>query len=1262
MTVRGDGNVGIGTTAPGSLLQVGVGNATANSLVRLGVGYDTIRSSRGGIDWHDGSNVTGKIHTEYDGTMVSMVFGSLYNSGYNSNSLMVIRGNGNVGIGTTSPASKLTVNASANSNDNAITIYSNNSTAGAYTSIGSYFANGNTNVNTQIRFGNENTSGAGSYLAFATGVSTSAIEKMRITSAGNVGIGNTSPTTKLHVEGSAAIGTTGTEDILLLGRALSGGVSFQQAASLKLGRYQNAGGAFESYTRLDFALRDNSAVSNYNTNTTVMTLTNAGNVGIGTTNPVYPLDIVGFANSSSGFRATNGTVDNRISWSSGNVGFLGTISNHPIALNTNATERVRITATGDVGIGTTSPGHLLDVAGTGRFIQTTATPLTVYRTSVSSNVGIRFQNDTTSWYAGLAADDAFGISFNNANLSAGQVKITTSGNVGIGTTSPNLNDASGRVLHINASGTTASAIHFTNATTGTASSDGLIIGRWNDNINYLFTYENEPLHFGTNNAVRMVISAAGSVGIGNTNPGAPLDVTGIARATSLSTVSGLGLNVAGYAYLSQSLSGVMTFLGHNVRASDSVANTAVVQNASWISSLIKMYYSDGITFHTDSTVYAAGATYPLSTTERLRITPAGNVGIGTTAPTVSGNFRTLEVKSGDATSGGMFILATSDNAGVMRMYSTSTVLYIDDSSSTSDLYLKTNGANYVALGTNNAERLRVTSTGNVGIGTTSPAARLDVNGNLRTYTGITSLGYHGDTFIENILPATNNGAATGEVQLRMWCSEPGVTWDWAGFGYNVRNDNGSPAGFGRVNTSFGQAYMRFATTGDWYFYNTNTSGTRTTTMTLTGNGDVGIGTTAPSQKLHVNGDALVNGNARITSTNALFFQDYGGGWFMQDTSYLRTYNQKSIWTGSGFLASEGGLSVGYGGATPPWQGAIINGNVGIGTTSPTAALSISRGVGVNAYIEVAGNNNTIGTTSMLYGQDGGSSGYVWNRANAPVYFGTNNSTRMFLTAAGDFGIGTTSPSAKLHVEGRIYTGDIGIATTSPTQKLHVAGNARIAGAIFDSFNLAGSAGQVLSSTGTGIEWVTGGGGGGSTIAVKDEGTSIGSSFTTLNFVGENIEATASGSTAIITAFNNAGTGSIFIEAVTTNYAPGATFGDVEIDSGIIFASSPDAASGSSKLIATVTFGVENVSLYDNFNNFEFRLYDVSQSIVVSKTTHTWTGYMSKDEGATKTVFTFHIPIETDVAPGDEIRVQAKQSVSYTPEIYYCALTLMEGTN
>jgi hypothetical protein len=106
------------------------------------------------------------------------------------------------------------------------------------------------------------------------------------------------------------------------------------------------------------------------------------------------------------------------------------------------------------------------------------------------------------------------------------------------------------------------------------------------------------------------------------------------------------------------------------------------------------------------------------------------------------------------------------------------------------------------------------------------------------YGGIQNSGAHTSSWIQNRLLASNNGASTGEVQLRMWCSEPGVTWDWAGFGYNVMNDGGTPGGFGRVNTSFGQAYMRMSTGGDWYFYNTTSGGTRSTTMQLSSGGAV----------------------------------------------------------------------------------------------------------------------------------------------------------------------------------------------------------------------------------------------------------------------------------------------------------------------------------------------------------------------------------------------------------------------------------------
>ena len=79
------------------------------------------------------------------------------------------------------------------------------------------------------------------------------------------------------------------------------------------------------------------------------------------------------------------------------------------------------------------------------------------------------------------------------------------------------------------------------------------------------------------------------------------------------------------------------------------------------------------------------------------------------------------------------------------------------------------------------------------------------------------------------------------------------------------------------------------------------------------------------------------------------------------------------------------------------------GDVGIGIT-PSSALSIYRASGVNAYIEVAGNNNTPGSTSMLFGQDSGNYGYCWNRANQAVLFGTNGTERMRIDANGNFAI------------------------------------------------------------------------------------------------------------------------------------------------------------------------------------------------------------------------------------------------------------------
>jgi hypothetical protein len=54
------------------------------------------------------------------------------------------------------------------------------------------------------------------------------------------------------------------------------------------------------------------------------------------------------------------------------------------------------------------------------------------------------------------------------------------------------------------------------------------------------------------------------------------------------------------------------------------------------------------------------------------------------------------------------------------------------------------------------------------------------------------------------------------------------------------------------------------------------------------------------------------------------------------------------------------------------------------------------------------------------------------------------------------------------------SGNVGVGTYLPSQPLHVNGNARIAGALYDSNNSAGSSDMVLTSTGSGIAWSAGG--------------------------------------------------------------------------------------------------------------------------------------------------------------------------------------------
>ena len=282
---------------------------------------------------------------------------------------------GNVGIGTTSPSDNLTVAGSSGAVNLGITA----NTANAYDSPSLKFLGGNLSTSS-ILFGDASDADIGKIIYNHDGNSlaftVNASERLRISSSGDVGIGTSSPTQKLHVQAG----------YLLLNSSQSNG-SGDARLLINQGSRQ--------YTLYPYSADSNSTVDLRLSTpgaSNQVTITDAGNMGLGTASPAGTFDVSGNARIGAGsggnfenagtrllvantggdayiqIQAADSTGTSGIKFGRNSVanraGIDWSASTDALVFRTGGTsERMRITASGNMGLGTASPSTKLHVAG-----------------------------------------------------------------------------------------------------------------------------------------------------------------------------------------------------------------------------------------------------------------------------------------------------------------------------------------------------------------------------------------------------------------------------------------------------------------------------------------------------------------------------------------------------------------------------------------------------------------------------------------------------------------------------------------------------------------------------------------------------------------------------------------------------------------------------------------------------------------------------------------------------------------------------------
>ena len=740
------------------------------------------------------------------------------------------------------------------------------------------------------------------------------------------------------------------------------------------------------------------------------------NVGIGTTSPNFKLEVVG--DSTSGILAVRNAANARDTFRSENAAGTRTFnigndaSGHGVILirNSGGTTTNYITGSGNsyfnggnVGIGTVSPYSKLHVVGDTPIIQ-------IRETSGSAEAGISINHAVSgnhvNFFIGTLDGNARkltiggtitdGHSTNTAQAAASLMLIDEqTGNVGIGTTSPTFgklevygNGANTTIAVHEDAGTHEARLHLRRG-----GNDWEII----NNSDLAFEIEgSEIARFKTN----------GNFGIGTTNPAGKLEIKASTNAGTIkfkqpdgsapfvSATAGTAMVFQTYTGTDKAAiyvdnSGNFTIGGADIHLDGVVSGDRfkVLNGGALTSPSIQL---------DDTTGDESGLYLPATNNigiitdrlERVRIDESGNVGIGTTNPS-----SLLSVVDSGGT-GLEFIPQDTNNRNIIFSYKRSASTYKQLDVVASDFKFTTNGAD---------TRMVILNGGNVGIGTTSPTATLDIKGD-----GAEIYLKSADYSVARIIPR--------------------------GTGSNL--DKGLLSLF-----DAGTEDVRIDTAGNSWF----------------NGGNVGIGTTSPDHKLHVKGDVTIDNESssepsmlHFNATNKTnhdptarinFWEGNAHGDTYTDSHAFIEYNGGTTGGADGYLAIGGKTDVAN------TDVMVINrlGRVGVGTTSPSTIFQIDDNNTTGVGLLVTGGG--VGGPLATFTRDvGGSGSIVINSSDSrpqiklassadTFALGVNGSTfeiadndklgtdaRLSINSSGEVGIGTTSPSTKLDVDG-ITTSD-----------------------------------------------------------------------------------------------------------------------------------------------------------------------------------------------------------------------------------------------